>query len=163
MVHFICGPPGAGKTTYAMALADRAKAIRFTIDEWIATLFVADRPPTASLAWALERTARCEAQMWPIADRLLERGVDVVFDLGVSRRDHRDRFRARASETRASIKMHYLDVPRDTRRARVHARNAQRTGTYAFEVTDAMFDWMEQWFELPSDDELYGAMIVCDS
>jgi predicted kinase len=161
VVHFICGPTGAGKTTYAIALAERAKAVRFTIDEWMANLFVADRPPTASLEWALERTARCEAQMWSIADTLVARGVDVVFDLGVSRRDHRDRFRARASQTPASIKMHYLDVPRETRRARVRARNVQRTGTYAFEVTDAMFDWMEQWFELPSDDELYGAMIVC--
>src|ERR1019366_5651687 len=110
VVHFIGGPPGAGKTTYAMALADRAKAIRFTIDEWIATLFVADRPPTASLAGALGRTARCAPQMWPIANRLLERGVDVVFDPGVSRRDNRDRFRARASETRAPIKMHYPDL-----------------------------------------------------
>lgn len=162
VVHFICGPTGAGKTTYAIALAERAKAVRFTIDEWMANLFVADRPPTASLEWALERTARCEAQMWSIADTLLARGVDVVFDLGVSRRDHRDRFRARASQTPASIKMHYLDVPRETRRARVRARSVQRTGTYAFEVDDAMFDWMEQWFELPSDDELYGAMIVCD-
>jgi hypothetical protein len=27
-------------------------------------------------------------------------------------------------------------------------------------VSDAMFDFMETWFEPPSDDELYGAMIV---
>jgi predicted kinase len=162
VVHFICGPTGAGKTTYAVALADRAKGIRFTIDEWMANLFVADSPPTANLEWALERTARCEAQMWSIAEPLIARGIDVVFDLGVSKRDHRDRFRARASQTAASIKMHYLDVPQETRRARVHARNAQRTGSRTFEVTDPMFDWMEQWFELPSDDELYGAMIVCD-
>ncbi len=26
-----------------------------------------------------------------------------------------------------------------------------------------MFEWMESWFEPPTDDELYGAMIVCDS
>jgi predicted kinase len=165
VVHFICGPTGAGKTTYAIALAGRAKAVRFTIDDWMTNLFVADRPPPspASLPWALDRTARCEAQMWSVAEPLLARGIDVVFDLGVSRRDQRDRFRMRAAQTAGSIKMHYLDVPRETRRARVHARNAQQTGAYAFVVSDAMFDWMEQWFELPSDDELYGAMIVCDN
>jgi predicted kinase len=163
VVHFICGPPGAGKTTYAIALATRAKAVRFTIDEWIATLFIADRPAEIDVRWAMERTARCEAQMWTVADTLIARGVDVVFDLGVSRRDQRDRFRTRAAGTPASMKMHYLDVPKETRRARIRARNAQQTGTFAYEVSDAMFDWMDQWFEYPSDDELYGAMIVCDS
>jgi predicted kinase len=161
VVHFICGPPGAGKTTYAVALATRAKAVRFTIDEWMAILFVADRPQEMDMRWAIDRTARCEAQMWTVADTLIARGVDVVFDLGVSRRDQRDRFRARASQTPASMKMHYLDVPRETRRARIRARSAQPNGGYA--ITDAMFDWMDQWFEMPSDDELYGAMIVCDS
>lgn len=158
-MHFICGSTGAGKTTYAAALAKRTKAVRFTIDDWMANLFVADRPGTPSLEWALERTARCEAQMWALADDLVARGIDVVFDIGMSRRDHRDRFRARASQTAASIKMHYLDVPRDVRKARVAARNAQ---AHAYQVSEAMFDWMEQWFEPPSDDELYGAMIVCD-
>jgi predicted kinase len=162
-VHFVCGSTGAGKTTYALALAQRGKAVRFTVDEWMANLFATDRPEPPSLEWMLERTARCEAQMWALADDLVARGIDVVFDVGHSRRDHRDRFRARASQTAAAIKMHYLDVPRDIRKARVAARNAQRSGTYVFEVTDAMFDWMEQWFEPPSDDELYGAMIVCDS
>jgi predicted kinase len=160
IVHFICGSTGAGKTTYAVALARRAKAVRFTIDEWMGNLFVADRPATPSLEWALERTARCEAQMWTLADDLVSRNIDVVFDIGMSRRDHRDRFRARASQTAASIKMHYLDVPREVRKARVAARNA--SGAYGYQVNDAMFDWMEQWFEPPSDDELYGAMIVCD-
>lgn len=161
-MHFICGSTGAGKTTYAVALAQRAKAVRFSIDEWMAGLFIAEQPVPATLEWMLDRTARCEAQMWSVADQLVARGIDVVFDIGLSRRDHRNRFRARASQTVASVKMHYLDVPRDVRRARVHVRNAQRTGTYAFDVSDAMFDWMEQYFEPPSDDELYGAMIVCD-
>jgi predicted kinase len=160
-VHFVCGSTGAGKTTYAVALARRAKAVRFTIDEWMGNLFVADRPATPNLEWALQRTARCEAQMWALADDLVARGIDVVFDIGMSRREHRDQFRARASQTAAAIKMHYLDVPREVRKARVAARNAQPSATHTY-VSEEMFDWMEQWFEPPSDDELYGAMIVCD-
>ena len=33
-LHLVCGSTGAGKTTYAIALADRLCAVRFSIDEW---------------------------------------------------------------------------------------------------------------------------------
>jgi predicted kinase len=161
-VHFVCGSTGSGKTTYSIALAQRAKAVRFSMDDWMKNLFLADQPVPASLEWTLERTARCEAQMLEVAEQLIARGIDVVFDNGLARRDHRDRFRGRVMQTVASSKLHYLDVPREVRRARVRARNEAKTGTYVFDVSDAMFDWMEQWFEPPTDDELYGAMIVCD-
>jgi predicted kinase len=182
-VHFVCGATGSGKTMYSIALAQRARAVRFAIDEWMSRLFAADRPTPTTLEWATERAARCEAQMWTVADELLARGIDVVFDIGVPRREHRDRFRARASQTSALVKMHYLDVPRETRKARIMARNARNAGvttrkpdwsessdstltvdagTQGFEITEEMFDWLEQWFEPPSDDELYGAMIVAE-
>jgi predicted kinase len=160
-VHLICGAIGAGKTTYARALADRVRGVRFSIDEWIANLFLPDRRPDLDLAWVIERTARCEAQMWVVADALLARGVDVVFDVGLSKREHRERFRLRAAQVGADPKLHYLDVEEATRRARVRARNAERSGPFSFEVTDAMFDFMENVFEAPGDDELIGAMIGC--
>jgi predicted kinase len=160
-VHLICGPTGAGKTTYAMALADRVRGVRFSVDEWMANLFQANRRPQLSTAWVVERTVRCELQIWAIADQLLKRGIDVVLDVGLSKRDHRDRFRMRAAHVGAEPKLHYLDVEAETRRERVRQRNEERTGTYLFEVTDAMFDFMEKWFEPPDEDELYGAMIVC--
>jgi predicted kinase len=162
-VHLICGSTGAGKTTYAKALTERVRGVRFSIDEWMATLFWRDAPPGATLDWALERTARCEAQMWSVAEGMLARGVDVVFDVGLSRREHRDRFRFRALQLGAEVKLHYLDVGPVTRRNRVQRRNTDRSGTYIFPVTDEMFDYMEHYFEPPSDDELYSAMIVCDS
>lgn len=160
-VHLICGATGAGKTTYAKAVADRARGVRFSIDEWMASLFLADRPEQLSLSWAVERAARCEAQMWALAEELLARGTDVVFDVGLSRREHRDRFRLRAAQAGGQAKLHYLDVDAQARRERVRRRNVERTGTFWFEVTDEMFEFMEQRFEAPTDDELYEAMIVC--
>jgi predicted kinase len=159
-VHLICGAIGAGKTTYAVALASRIGAVRFSMDEWMKTLFFADRPDPHGLDWFLERAARCEAQMWDIAEPIIARGVDVVFDVGLARLEDRDRCRGRGMQTKGSVKLHYLDVDAETRRARVRRRNLERAGTYAFQVSDAMFDFMETWFEPPSDDELYGAMIV---
>ncbi len=159
-VHLICGSTGAGKTTYSLALADRLGALRFSIDEWMASLFMADAPPTPDLTWALERTARCEAQMWLLAEQLLARGSDVIFDVGLSKREHRDRFRARAAQMGVAARLHFLDVDVETRRARVHRRNAEKSASYSFEVSDAMFDFMEGWFERPSAEELGGAEVV---
>ena len=158
-VHLICGSIGAGKTTYAAALAERTRAVHFSIDAWMANLFLSDLPTSSDVPWALERTARCELQMWAVADRILALQLDVVFDLGLSRRDQRDRVRLRVASTGAEMKLHYLDVDRATRQERIRRRNTEGSGAY--EVSDAMFDFMESWFEPPADDELFGAMIVC--
>ncbi len=63
LIHLICGSTGAGKTTYALRLSDRLKATRFSIDEWMATLFWMDTPQPLNPAWSLERVERCLAQM----------------------------------------------------------------------------------------------------
>ncbi len=151
-VHMVCGAPGAGKTTYARALADAKRCLCLSVHEWMKVLFEMDAPQPPERAWTLERAARCEAQMWLVADSLLARGADVVFDVDLATVSHRDAFRSRIAHTRAETKMHYLDVGQETRRARVLA-----TG-----VTQADFDLMDRRFEAPSDDELSGAMIVCD-
>jgi predicted kinase len=160
-VHLICGSTGAGKTTYASALGDRVGGVRFSTDEWMTNLFLADRPEPLTFAWAIERTVRCESQMWAVASQLLARRIDVIFDVGLSKREHRERFRTRAAQAGAACKLHYLDVDAETRRERVRRRNDQVSRVAPFVVTDEMFDWMERWFEAPDDDELYGAMIVC--
>ena len=159
--HLICGSVGSGKTTYARALAERVRGVCLSADEWMVNLFLSDRPEPMSIAWAVERTVRCEQQMWAIGDQLLSHRIDVVFDVGLSKREHRERFRARAAQAGADSKLHYLDVDSDTRRERVRERNKQAAQQAALIVTDAMFDWMDRSFEEPDEDELIGAMIVC--
>ena len=161
-LHLVCGSTGAGKTTYATALAKLTGGVRFSIDEWMLNLFMPDRPPTSSLEWALTRIDRCETQMWVIANQLIAHDVDVVFDLGLSRRESRDRIRELAAQTDAESKLHYLDVSPEIRKARVLERLKQGVGTNSFAIDGAMFDVMDRLFEPPSDDELYGAMIVCE-
>jgi predicted kinase len=159
--HLVCGPTGSGKTTYAIALAARLRAVRFSIDAWMPALFAADRPDPVTLEWTLERIGRCEAQIWAVAQEVLATGTSVILDLQFSQAEDRDRWRARVAGTTAESKLHYLDVSREIRIARICERDRlQRAGP--FDVTAATFERSEIQFEPPTDDELYGAMIVCE-
>jgi predicted kinase len=157
--HLICGPTGAGKTTYAIALAARTHAVRFSVEQWVAALFGRDKPERPTLEWALDRTVRCETQMWMIAAQVLTAGTSVVLDLGLPLAEDRDRWRAQVAGTIAESKLHYLDVSREIRRARIHERNRADS---SLEISEALFDRLDSRFESPTDDELYGAMIVCE-
>src|SRR5678815_4668377 len=67
-LHFIYGWPGAGKTTLARALGERARAVVFCEDEWLATL-ATER--ITSLQQYVESSARIRRLIAPLATRLL--------------------------------------------------------------------------------------------
>jgi predicted kinase len=160
--HLICGPPGAGKTAYAIALAARVRAVRFSVEQWLAALFAADQNSALGIDWMLERADRCERQIWAVAEQVLMAGTSVVLDLGLPRADDRDRWRAHVAGTIAESKLHYLDVSREIRRSRILERNRTGSASDPLAMTEALFDRMDARFEDPTDDELYGAMILCE-
>ena len=152
-VHLICGPTGAGKTTFARGLAAERGAVRFSIDEWMANLYAADTPDPLTFEWAIERVGRCEAQIWQTGLAVLAMGQDIVFDLGFTTREQRDRFRAQAVEAGHEVSLHHVTATRELRLDRVRRRNQDRSEVFAFEVTDGMFDFMEDRFEAPVAEE----------
>ncbi len=160
--HLICGPTGAGKTTYAAALAKRTHAVRFSLEEWAIALFAADMPEGVGLEWTLERLGRCEKQIWAVAEPTLMAGTSLVLDLGLPTAEDRDRWRALVAGTIAESKLHYLDVSRRVRRARVLERDRSGASNNPFAISETSFDRMDSRFEPPTDDELYGAMILCE-
>ena len=151
----ICGPVGAGKTTFGRKLAAERKAAFFCLDEWMATLFMMDAPTPITLEWALPRTQRCEQQIWRVAQQFIALGTDVMLELGFFTREQRARMRELARADGLTIQTHVLDVPREVRRERVRRRN-QGSATYTVEVDDAMFDWAEGYYEPLDGDELVG-------
>uniref|UniRef100_UPI003983234E AAA family ATPase n=1 Tax=Phenylobacterium sp. TaxID=1871053 RepID=UPI003983234E len=66
-LHVVFGPCGAGKTTYAHALARRHGAVAFVLDEWGARLFGPDVHGPIDFGWMLERLGRCQALIWSTA------------------------------------------------------------------------------------------------
>ena len=94
-VHLVVGPVGAGKSTYAIALAEAHGALRLTLDDWMARLFRPDRPADDVVPWYVERARRCVDQIWEVTREATRRGVNVVLEIGLIRRADRDRFYAR--------------------------------------------------------------------
>lgn len=156
----IVGNVGAGKSTYAAKLSADTGAHVFNIDEWMRTLFLPDQPATPSFEWALERTERVEAQILLESGRLLDRGVNVILDMGFFSEVQRSRVRHHFLDRGIVATMHYLDVDKDTRWDRVHQRNTQQTATFQFAVSREIFDFCETIFEPLDDDERRDAILI---
>ncbi len=167
MIHLICGPIGAGKTTLAHQLATQHGAVRFSEDEWLSQLFVPDAPEglmeqsTEAIAgWAVSKYPRCRGQIWLLCQQLLPLGIPVVLDGAAANKAQRDLIRQKAVDNNVGFQLHYIDADADTRRTRVMARNVEQGKTWSLDVTPGMFEMMESFFEPPIGDELESAQII---
>ena len=158
-LNVIFGPCGAGKTTYAHALARREGAVAFILDEWGARLFGPDVRGPIEFGWMLERLGRCQALIWSTAAAVLAAGTSVVLDIGAMRRVDRERIRQIAQEKGLSLQWHFVDAPQEVRRARVAGRNTTKGETFVREVPPEMFDLIEGLYEAPAPAELEGAVL----
>ncbi len=153
-IHLVCGATGAGKSTYSDALARSLGGVRFSIDEWMQTLHNQDQPEELLFDWFYERVQRNCTQMRSVADQLVSLGVPAVFDCGLTNRQERDIFADWARDKDYSVQLHFVDVPPGVRWSRVEKRNADQAETFQFEVTRAMFDFIESLWEPPTDTEM---------
>lgn len=153
-VHLIYGPTGAGKSTYARSLAAELNAVRFALDDWMHGLFSADMPKQMEWAWLSARVQRCERQIWSTSIAILATGRDVVLELGSLRESDRSRIGEMAAIAGYHITYTFVDAEREVRRKRVMQRNIEKSASWSFDVTPAMFDAVEQIFEPPGKAEL---------
>lgn len=152
-IHLVEGPVGAGKSTFAFRLGQRHRAPHLNLDEWMATLFRADRPETDHRIWYAERKARCIEQIWSVACEILDTGSDVVLELGLVQRAVREAFYERVDAAGHEMTVYLLDAPRDVRRARVRERNRVQGATFAMVVPDEIFELASDLWEAPDDRE----------
>lgn len=160
MIHLIVGNTGSGKTTYANELKQNIKGVVFSIDQWNNTLFFPDKKETDGLDWFLERIDRVEAMIMQLIHQLETANTDAILDLGLSKFEHREKFRAFAQQYNYKYQIHFLDIPKATRLERVMQRNQEKGATYEFEVSQENFDFMETWFERPNEAELSQGIII---
>ena len=160
MIHLICGHTGAGKSTYTRQLAEQRNAIYFSLDDWTKTLYFPDIDGEIEIEWMLQRIERCETLMWSLCQQLIKRGSELIFDVGLSKYSHRQKFRDLAAEQNIQCQLHYITADKHTRLQRVLSRNATKPETYSFDVSAEMFEFMESWVEEPDTEELRGAILI---
>ena len=160
MIHLIVGNTGSGKTTYANTLKTATNGILFSIDKWNKTLFLPDKTSEDGLEWFLERIERAESLILHLILQLENAQTDSILDLGLSKFEHREKFRKFANENNFEIKIHFLDIAKTTRLKRIAKRNIEKGETFEFEVTQENFEFMENWFEKPSERELKEGIII---
>ncbi len=153
-IHILVGPTGAGKTTHAHRLAEGRRAIVFSIDEWMRTLFSADLKPADGFAAVAQRTARARTQMTLVARQTLAAGCDAIFDTGLLTRADRAAAADMARSLGAPFTFHVIDAPAEARWARIDRRNTEQGATFAFPLSRAMFDLVETIWQAPDAREL---------
>lgn len=150
-VHMLCGFIGAGKTTFARQLERQVNGFRLSLDYPMVALF-GTNPPQDSF---VDYRNRIEGINLAYARRLLEIGVDVIFDYGFWGRAYRDKLRVFAADCGAPLKMHYIQTPDNIMRSRATARQPDQDNETLL-IEPATWDKLRQYFEPPQEDEEFS-------
>jgi hypothetical protein len=89
-------------------------------------------------------------------EALLMAGVSVVLDFPCNTLDGRTWARGIFEKAGTEHRLHYLDVPDEICKARVHIRNA--TGEHPFRTTDSEFDAITRYFVAPTEEEGFNVL-----
>ena len=160
MIHLILGNTGSGKTTYSNKLKAKTNGIIFSIDHWNKTLFLADKKSDDGLHWFFERIERTEEMILSLVHQLEEVNTVAILDLGLSKFEHREKFKKFAAKNDYELKLHLLNITKETRLKRILQRNEEKGETYQFEVTQENFNFMETWFEKPNSKEMIDGITI---
>ena len=151
-LHMLCGKIAAGKSTLSARLGGANNTIVISEDRWIAQLY----PEIRGLGDFFERCERLRGTLTPHVVDLLRAGVSVVLDFHANTVASRLWMRTLFEEGRASHQLHFLDVPDEVCRARMHTRSAARADDYA--LSDAEFDHVTSFFVPPDPREGFNVI-----
>lgn len=148
ILHLLAGKICAGKSTLAASLGRLPQTIVVSEDRWLAGLYGEEM---TSVRDYVRCSARLRAVLEPHLVSLLKSGLSVVLDFPANTVANRAWMRGIIEKTDCSHTLHFLDVPDDVCKARLHERNAG--GEHAFAATDEQFDEISGYFEAPASGE----------
>ena len=154
VLYLLCGKIAAGKSTLAKSLAARPATVLISEDHWNGHLF-ADELKTIEDYSRLSR--RLRNAMGPHVVSLLKAGLSVVLDFPANTPLTRGWMRGIVDEANVAHELHFLDLPEETCKRRLRARNA--SGDHPFQASDAEFDLFTSYFVPPSSDEEFKIIL----
>ena len=137
----VCGLPGSGKTTYAMDLEEKVRAVRLAPDEWMTALAID--------LYDEDSRGKVEMLQWQFGQRLLALGLVVIIEWGTWAKSERDTLRLKARALGAAVELHYLSAPVDVLFDRIQRRGREEPPI----GQDAMLRWLEI-FQVPTSEEM---------
>ena len=145
MVTLLCGPAGAGKTTYARKL-ERRGAVRLSMDEAVwDDGWRQDEPPQ-------ERLDALYAGLRDDLAHAVEAGSDVVVDLSLAERSVRDEWRELCASTGVDCELLVFTAPFEVLWQRVKRRNDEEHAN-AVRMTESRLRLYVDGFDWPAADE----------
>ena len=154
ILYLLCGKIGAGKSTLARQLAAGPSALLISEDHWTSTLFAEDLKTIEDYA---RLSARLRTAMTPHIVDILGQGLSVVLDFPANTVRQRSWMRSLVEQAGVPHELHYLDVPDDICRERLHRRNAG--GAHPFQVNDTEFGQFTRYFVPPGPDEGFNVIV----
>lgn len=153
-IHFIEGPVGAGKSTYAKLLAAKGGFTHIALDEWFVQLFSPDRPQDNFVSWYIERKDRLIELILNYARDVLDSNNNIALELGLIQREPRLKLLRQIQQEGISFSVHVLDAPQNIRHERVKRRNIEQGTTFSMVVPDHIFEIASKMWESPDELEL---------
>lgn len=156
-LHILTGKIASGKSSKAAQLRDETAAILLSEDAFMSTFYEGDMK---NLQDYVRNSARLRVGLNDLVVSLLTRQQSVVLDFAANTPDQRAWMMQIITAANCPHVLHYLEVPDEVCRARLHARNA--SGNHPFQVSDEQFDWITEHFVPPHEAEGFQVRIYLD-
>ena len=154
----ICGKIAAGKSTLARRLGQTPNSVVLSEDDWLSELYPEEIKTGRDYVLYAERL---KTVLGPHVVELLRAGVSVILDFPANTVAFRGWMRGIIDAADADHVLHVLDVPDEVCLARLKARNAD--GSHSFAVTEEQFRQFTRYYVPPHPDEGFTLRVVTDA
>lgn len=151
-LYFMCGKMAAGKSTLSKQLARTHDAVLLNQDDWLSALYPDE---ILTIADYVRCSGRLRDALTPLVVDLLTRGTSVVLDHPGNTRKQRQWFRDLFERANVPHELHFIDAADDTCKRQLKQRSAALPAGSAW-TTDAEFDAITAYFQVPADDENFN-------